>query len=52
MPIDDIGLTGQIAGDNDSCYRHEIDRFVDWCDQNYQQLNVGKTKEMVVDFTF
>ena len=26
------------------------DRFVDWCDQNYLQLNIGKTKEMVIDF--
>ena len=47
---DDTGLTGQITDDDDSCYRQEIDHFIDWCDQNYLQLNVGKTKEMVIDF--
>ena len=31
----DTGLTGQITDDDGSCYRQEIDRFVDWCDQNY-----------------
>ena len=46
----DTGLTGQITDDDDSCYRQEIDRFVDWRDQNYLQLNIGKTKEMVIDF--
>ena len=47
---DDTGLTGQITDDDDSCYRQEIDRFVNTCDQNYLQLNVGKTREMVIDF--
>ena len=46
----DTGLTGQIIDDDDSCYRHETDRFVNWCKQNYLQLNVGKTKEMVIVF--
>ena len=46
----DTGLTGQITDDDDSCYRQEIDRFVNWCAQNYLQLNIGKTKEMVIDF--
>ena len=35
----DTGLTGQITHGDDSCPRQEIDRFVDWCDQNYLQLN-------------
>ena len=43
-------MTGQIKDDDDSCYRQEIDRFVNWCDLNYSQLIVGKTKEMVIDF--
>ena len=47
---DDTGLTGQITDDDDSHYRQEIDRFVSWCDQNYLELNVGKTKEMIIDF--
>ena len=47
---DDTALTGQITNDNDANYRQEIVDFVDWCDKNYLQLNVNKTKEMVIDF--
>ena len=28
----------------------EIDHFVPWCERNYLELHVGKTKEMVIDF--
>ena len=34
----------------ESYYFSEINRFVDWCKDNYLILNVSKTKEMVVDF--
>jgi len=27
-----------------------VRRFVDWCDSNFLNLNVQKTKEMVIDF--
>jgi hypothetical protein len=47
---DDTGLTGLITDDDDSHYRQEIDHFVEWCDSNYLELNVSKTKEMIVDF--
>ena len=47
---DDTGLTGLITDDDDTHYRRQIDSFVDWCDDNYLQLNVGKTKEMIIDF--
>ena len=47
---DDTGLTGLITDDDDTHYRQEIDRFVEWCDENYLELNVSKTKEMIVDF--
>ena len=30
--------------------RNEISDFVSWCDMNYLDLNVGKTKEMIIDF--
>ena len=46
---DDTGLTGLLADDDDSDYRQEVDRFVGWCDHNYLELNVGKTKEMIMD---
>ena len=47
---DDTALTGQIANDNDLHYIQAINTFVDWCDNNYLELNVSKTKEMIIDF--
>jgi hypothetical protein len=46
---DDTGLTGQITDDNDTHYRQEVNNFVDWCEENYLDLNTGKTKEMIFD---
>ncbi|XP_070175981.1 uncharacterized protein [Littorina saxatilis] len=46
---DDTGLTGLLTVDDDSDYRQEVDRFVGWCENNYLELNVGKTKEMIMD---
>ena len=31
-------------------YREEVRRVVDWCSQNDLELNVTKTKELIVDF--
>lgn len=31
--------------------RSVVDGFVEWCEINHLQLNITKTKEMVVDFT-
>ena len=39
-----------ITNDNDSHNRQEVDIFVDWCQKDYLVLNVGKTKEMIIDF--
>ena len=49
---DDTGLTGLITSDDDSQYRQEVDRFVAWCEKqtNSLVLNVGTTKEMIIDF--
>ena len=47
---DDTALTGKITDDDDSHYRQEIVGFVQWCDDNFLQLNVEKTKEMIIDF--
>ena len=47
---DDTGMTGLITDDDDLTYRQEIDSFVSFCDNNFLELNVGKTKEMIIDF--
>ena len=31
-------------------YRYEVERLAEWCDENNLELNVDKTKEMIVDF--
>ena len=31
-------------------YKNEIIQFNNWCVENYLDLNVGKTKEIVFDF--
>ena len=35
---------------SDSIYMQEVERFTTWCDKNYLELNVKKTKELVIDF--
>ena len=47
---DDTALTGKILNDNHTPFLEAVNRFVDWCDQNYLELNVSKTKEMLIDF--
>ena len=39
-----------ILNDEDEHYREEIRNFVTWCIDNYLDLNVIKTKEMIIDF--
>ena len=47
---DDSALVGLISNGNDQAYRDEINRFVSWCEENYLDLNLSKTKELVIDF--
>ena len=47
---DDTALVGKIVNDDNSNYLTEINTFVDWCDRNFLELNVTKTKELIVDF--
>jgi len=47
---DDTALTGMIFNDDHSFFIEAVNRFVEWCDLNYLELNVSKTKEMVIDF--
>ena len=46
---DDTALVG-LCDNSDLNYKREVELFTDWCDKNYLQLNVNKTKEMIVDF--
>ena len=46
---DDTALVGRCIN-NDALYRTEVARFTTWCEENFLELNVKKTKEMVVDF--
>ena len=47
---DDTALIGLISKDDDSALLSQVDSFVNHCDANYLELNVSKTKEMVIDF--
>ena len=46
---DDTALVSQCTN-NDTEYRHDVQIFAEWCSNNYLELNVKKTKEMLVDF--
>ena len=36
--------------DSQPVFEKEVDIFVTWCETNHLEMNVGKTKEMVIDF--
>lgn len=42
-----MGLLNQ---GNDLAYKREVESFASWCDSNFLKLNVGKTKEVIIDF--
>ena len=47
---DDTSLLGLISDKNETLYRSEVTNFVQWCEANHLELNVNKTKEMIIDF--
>ena len=47
---DDTAQVGMIKGCDDSVYKKEVENFVNWCGENYLELNATKTKEIVIDF--
>ncbi|KAI5093846.1 pollen-specific leucine-rich repeat extensin-like protein 1 [Silurus meridionalis] len=47
---DDSAIVSLITNDADREYRGLIQNFVDWCQRSRLQINVGKTKELVVNF--
>ena len=46
---DDTALIAKCTNE-DVVYRENVKMFTEWCKNNYLELNVKKTKEMVVDF--
>ena len=47
---DDTTIQGMIINADESAYREEVQRVVDWCTNNDLELKVAKTKEMIIDF--
>eukprot|EP00061_Rhincodon_typus_P010107 g34138.t1 len=47
---DDIAVVGRISNNDESNYRREVGGLVMWCNENNLSLNVGKTKELIMDF--
>ena len=47
---DDTTLEGLISNDDESEYKREVEELVGWCSENNLELNVSKTKEIVIDF--
>lgn len=47
---DDTTVEGLISDSDESAYREEVRRMVGWCSENNLDLNVSKTKEMIMDF--
>lgn len=47
---DDTAIVGCVEGGLGEEYRDLVDRFDKWCWENPLQLNVVKTKEILVDF--
>ena len=47
---DDATLIGCIENADETAYKEEVQRMVDWCGKNNLVLNVSKTCEMTIDF--
>ena len=46
---DDTSLTGLVEQD-EAAYRGRVQELAEWCDSNFLELNVSKTKELIVNF--
>jgi len=47
---DDTAIIGLLSGENETSYLEEINKCIEWCDQNNLLLNATKTKELIIDF--
>ena len=43
-------MIGVITNSDESEYRDQVNKHISWCNDNNLELNVNKTKEMIVDF--
>ncbi len=48
---DDTTVVGLISNNDEMHYREEVAQLAEWCGTNNQSLNVGKIKEVVMDFS-
>ena len=46
---DDTTVIGLITNSDESEYRDQVNKLISWCNDNNLELNVNKTKEMIVD---
>ena len=47
---DDTTIEGLIRNCDESGYREEVEKMVDWYDVNNLELNASKTTKMIIDF--
>jgi hypothetical protein len=47
---DDSAVVGCVLDNDEKMYRDQISLFVTWCEENFLELNLSKTKEMIIDF--
>ena len=47
---DDATVIGLITNSDEYEYRDQVKKLISWCNDNNLELNVNKTKEMIVDF--
>ena len=47
---DDTVIVGKVCNDDSSNYMSQVESFVNWCKNHYLNLNVKKTKELLIDF--
>ncbi len=47
---DDTVVLGLINNNDETAYLDEVERLTSWCQDNWLSLNLGKTKELIVDF--
>ena len=46
----DTTVVGLITNSDESSYRREVEVLTAWCDRNNLELNIKKTREIIVDF--